>query len=125
MNVLIVNFALRGLDLESYRQNCEQIAPIFAELPGLISKTWLANPETNTYGGLYIWRDREALENYLASDIFKSLEANPYLTNITTRQFSILDGPTRLTRGAVDDIAPIAAYAYETRWLQGGFPGRP
>ena len=132
MNVLIVNFALQGLDPERYRQNCEQIAPSFAELPGLIAKTWIANPETNTYGGLYLWSDREALENYLASDTFKALEANPYLTDITTRDFAILDEPTRITRGVTAGALqqayrqPVFAHAApESRWPLGGFPGRP
>ncbi|MGH3144571.1 MAG: GNAT family N-acetyltransferase, partial [Rubrobacter sp.] len=28
------------------------LAPAFADLPGLVSKTWLADEETNTYGGV-------------------------------------------------------------------------
>jgi heme-degrading monooxygenase HmoA len=40
------------------------VAPAFADMPGFVSETALANPETSTYGGVYVWRDREALENY-------------------------------------------------------------
>ena len=33
-------------------------------MPGLLSKHWPADEETNTYGGVYVWRDREAMEAY-------------------------------------------------------------
>jgi hypothetical protein len=125
MNILLVNFGLRGLDPEGYGQNCEQLAPLFADLPGLVSKTWLADPQTNTYGGLYVWRDREAMEQYLASDVFTSLGANPYLTNVTAREFGVLDSPTRITRGAAEAAhRPQPYIGAETRWPLGGFPGR-
>jgi hypothetical protein len=121
MNILLVNFSLRGLDPDNYGQHCEQVAPVFADLPGLVSKTWLADPTSNTFGGLYIWRDRASLENYLASDIFKSLGSNPALANVTAREFGVLDAPTRITRGT----AEAAPRPHESRWPQGGFPGRP
>jgi hypothetical protein len=124
MNILMVNFSLSGLDPENYGQHCEQIAPIFADLPGLVSKTWIANPASNTYGGLYVWRDRQSLEDYLASDVFKSLGTSPYLTNVTAREFGVLDAPTRITRGSAD-AAPRPYVAVESRWPLGGFPGRP
>ena len=127
-NILLVNFALQGLDPAGYGQHCEQLAPLFADLPGLVSKTWLADPETNTFGGLYVWRDREALENYLASDIFTSLGANPHLTNVSAREFGVLERPTRITRGAADAAPRPQPQPYigaESRWPLGGFPGRP
>jgi hypothetical protein len=129
MNVLLVTFSLRGLDPEGYAQNCEQLAPLFADLPGLVSKTWLANPQSNTYGGCYVWRDREALGSYLASDLFKSLGTNPYLTNVVAREFGVLDGPSQITRGAAG-AQPQPAYPQPyvgaaSRWPLGGFPGRP
>lgn len=121
MNVLVVNFALRGLDPEHYGQHCEHVAPIFADLPGLVSKTWIANPATNTYGGVYVRRDRQSLENYLASGIFKSLGSNPHLANVTTREFSVLDAPTRVTRGAFEALPQ----PYTSSWPLGDFPGQP
>jgi hypothetical protein len=60
MHIQIINFSLKGINEEAYRQQVDAVAPVFADLPGLLSKTWLANKETNTYGGVYVWRDREA-----------------------------------------------------------------
>jgi hypothetical protein len=55
MHIQIVNFRLEGMGEEDYRGIAEAIAPAFANLPGLVSKTWLADPETDTYGGVYVW----------------------------------------------------------------------
>jgi hypothetical protein len=52
MHILIVNFTLEGIGEEEYRNMVEPIAPAFATLAGLVSKTWLADEKTNTYGGV-------------------------------------------------------------------------
>ena len=36
---------------------------VLADLPGLISKHWLVDKESNTYGGVYIWADKNSFEN--------------------------------------------------------------
>jgi hypothetical protein len=52
MHVQIVNFNLKGIADAQFREACDQLAPAFAAVPGLISKVWLADPSTNTYGGV-------------------------------------------------------------------------
>ncbi len=76
-----------------------------ADLPSLISKTWLANEETNTYGGVYVWRSREAMEAYKGSDIYKGIATNPHFADVSTKDFAVLEGPTRVTRGPAAGIA--------------------
>jgi len=61
------------------------------------SMAWLADEETNTYGGVYIWVDRGAMEAYLRSDIFNAVAADPNLVDITSRDFDALEGPSRTT----------------------------
>jgi heme-degrading monooxygenase HmoA len=102
MHILIINFALEGISAEQYGGQVEAVAPAFAELPGLVSKTWLANEETNTYGGLYVWQEREAMEAYKESDIYKGMVANPHLKGVTVRDFAVLEAPTRITRGLAE-----------------------
>ena len=99
MHVQIVTFQLKGISEEDYRRQCEVMASAFANLPGLISKTWLANQETNTYGGVYLWRDLQAMEYYIETDLYKGMLANPHFNNITVRNFAVLENPTRVTRG--------------------------
>jgi heme-degrading monooxygenase HmoA len=104
MHIQITTFNLEGISEEDYRKLCETVAPAFADLPGLISKTWLANPETNTYGGVYVWRDREAIEAYEKTDLFKGLGANPHFENVSVKDFAVLEDPTHVTRG-LDKVA--------------------
>ena len=99
MHIQIVNFQLKGISEEDYRRQCEVIASAFANLPGLTSKTWLADPETNTYGGVYVWRDLQAMEDYTRTDLYKGILANPHFDNITVKDFAVLEDPTRVTRG--------------------------
>lgn len=99
MHILIVNFNLVDLSEEDYLHQAEMLAPAFAGLPGLISKTWLADPATNTYGGVYLWRDQGAMESYRASDIYKGMLSNPHFENVSAREFAVLEDPTSVTRG--------------------------
>jgi hypothetical protein len=99
MGILIVTFELEGLDDATYRLQCEQVAPAFRQVPGLIAKTWLADPATNTYGGIYHFASREAIDGYLASALVRGLKTNPRYVNLTTRIFGTLDGPSQITRG--------------------------
>jgi hypothetical protein len=97
MHVQIITFGLEGLSDEEYHSHCETIASAFAQLPGLVSKTWLANAETNTYGGVYLWRDRRSMENYERSDIYRGMLANPRLEGIAVRSFPIVEAATEIT----------------------------
>ncbi len=99
MHIQIITFSLEGISEQDYLQLIESAAPAFAELPGLVHKTWLANAETNTYGGVYLWQDRESMESYPETDIFKQMAANPYFKDFTTREFDVPEGPSRITRG--------------------------
>jgi heme-degrading monooxygenase HmoA len=82
-----------------FRAHCDEVAPAFAEVPGLISKVWLANRTTNTYGGVYTWATREAMEEYAKSDLFNAVATNPNLAGITSIDFDVLEEPTSVTRG--------------------------
>jgi heme-degrading monooxygenase HmoA len=102
MHVLIVNFGLDGISEEQYGGLAESVAPAFADLPGLVSKAWLANEETNIYGGVYIWQDRQAMEAYKQSDIYKGMANNPHFKDVTVKDFAVLENPTRTTRGPAE-----------------------
>ena len=99
MHIQIINFHLKGVSEADFRGLCDEVAPAFAEVPGLISKVWLANRTTNTYGGVYTWATREAMEEYAKSDLFKAVATNPNLAGITSIDFDVLEEPTSVTRG--------------------------
>jgi hypothetical protein len=99
MYMQIVHFQLKGLSDGEFRAQCDQLAPQWAAISGLISKVWLANPATNTYGGVYTWESRQAMERFVCSDLFADVAANPHFANVTSTDFGVLEGPTRTTSG--------------------------
>jgi hypothetical protein len=99
--IQVIEFRLAGLAEADYRAHTERVAPVFSNMPGLLSKMWLANTDTNMFGGVYTWRDRASLEGYRASEIYAGLVSNPGLADLSDRDFAILLEPTRVTAPAV------------------------
>lgn len=100
MHIQIINFRLKGITRRDYEALCDQVAPAFATLPGLISKVWLADDQANTYGGVYTWRDRAAMEAFLKTDLFRTVATHPNLTDIVSRDFAVLEAPSAVTASA-------------------------
>ena len=78
---------------------CDELAPAYAAVPGLVSKVWLSDPTGNTYGGVYTWRDLSAFQAFTKSDLAKTVMTHPNFTDLVIRDFAVLEGPTRVTRG--------------------------
>jgi quinol monooxygenase YgiN len=93
----VVTFRLAGIARADYDALCERIAPAIAAVPGLVALVWLADESTNTFGGVYTWRDRAALESFLKSDLFRSIATHPHLVEMTSRVFSIVEAPSAIT----------------------------
>ena len=100
MQLLIVTFYLDGVSDAEYRAACEEEAPAFATVPGLVSKAWIADEATNTYGGVYLFADQASMDAYVASDLFRSIRDDPTVVELTTRVFDVLEGPSRTTHVA-------------------------
>jgi len=101
VQILIVNFNLDGLSEEQFEGACDELAPAFAAVPGLASKAWLADRAEGIFGGVYTFESEKALDDYLESDLWAGVGANPALVNLSVRRFGVLEGPTRVTRGLV------------------------
>ena len=99
MHVLIVNFNLEGIDHAQFSEACDGLADTFAAIPGLLAKVWLSDPESNTYGGVYTFQDKAACDAYTSGEVFAAVAGNPNFVNASVKDFGILEGPTRVTRG--------------------------
>ena len=104
VEIVIVNFSLDGMSEAEYEQLCAEVAPAFADVPGLASKVWLADRAEGIFGGVYTFVSREAVDAFLASELFAGVGATPGLVNISVRRFGVMDSPTSVTRG----LAPAA-----------------
>ncbi|HMK13244.1 MAG TPA: YdhR family protein [Acidimicrobiales bacterium] len=101
MNVVIVNFALDGMSDAEYIEMCDHLAPGVAAIDGLLSKVWLSDPDTNTFGGVYLFDSPTAVELFFGSQLFADVASHPNLVGAHATRFGVLEAPTRVTRGFV------------------------
>lgn len=101
MYIRIVTFRLEGPSDGEFRRHAEMIAPAFTEWPGLDAKIWLGDPDTGTYGGVYLFASAEAAAASRSTELFTGMEANPAFRDLTIREFDVLDAPTAITAGAL------------------------
>jgi hypothetical protein len=99
MKIQIVTFQLDGIDQETYSGVCDEMAPAFGAVPGLQAKLWLADRDTNTYGGVYVFSDADAQAAFAGSDLFAAVASNPNLAGVSSRVYDLLPGPTAVTGG--------------------------
>ena len=107
MHVQIVTFGLDGMPEHEYIDIATRLTPRFAALPGLLAKVWLESPDSGTYGAIYFWEDQEAMERFVASDLFEG--THPGFAGLDSSDFSVLGNLTRATQPAltvVEDPAP-------------------
>ena len=57
MHAQVITFGLSDITEEQFHGAVAADAQIFANMPGLLAKTWLRNPDTNTYGCLLYTSD--------------------------------------------------------------------
>ena len=111
MVVQIVHFQLAGISPEQYEAEAERLAPKFAHLPGLIAKVWLADPDENTYGGVYLWADRDAAEAYSDGELLAAARQNPAFVGFRSSIVDTLAAPTALTARGLAGLSPSKATA--------------
>jgi hypothetical protein len=97
MHAQVVTFGLNDITEEQFHDAVEADAQAFANMPDLLGKVWLRDPETNTYGGLYLWVDQDAYERYLKGDIFNSIKNNPHLKDVESRDFGVFEDLSSIT----------------------------
>jgi hypothetical protein len=101
MHIQIINFRLKGVSEGDYAGLADELAPSYAAVPGLVRKVWLADSENGVYGGVYVWRDRQAMEDFAQTELYKSVATHPNLDGVTSTDFGVLLGPTGVTRGSI------------------------
>ncbi|WP_158579938.1 YdhR family protein [Geodermatophilus marinus] len=99
MHVSLIEYRLSGVDREEWARVCvEQLAPVFAAVPGLVSKIWLTTPD-GQLGGVYVWEDEESYRAFLAGDLGAALAAHPHIAGLTMRDWRVDEAPTAITTG--------------------------
>lgn len=101
VHVQVVTFRLDGVSEDQYHSACEAETDTFASLPGLLAKIWLRHPETGVYGGMYLWRNRDAFQQYAAGEIFDAMRNDPALKDVNSVDFAVFTDLTKATQPEV------------------------
>lgn len=105
MYTRIVTFRLAGITADEYEQHCDEIADAFSAWDGLKGKVWLADRETGTFGGFYLFDSKAAADASRDTWVFAAMSANPHFVDLRVDEYDTLAGPTAVTARPFVDAA--------------------
>ena len=80
----------------------------FLDVPGLHWKIWLDGSDERRAGGVYMFEDRAAAENYAAGPIVARLKNNPELSEVDVRIFDVRERMSEITRAPLPHLKAAA-----------------
>lgn len=98
MHVQVVTYRMAEITEPEFIEANREFAEMMAAVPGLLAKVWLKEPERNRFGGLYLWRDREAFENFMAGSLWAEVLADDSLSELSSNDFEVMDTLTEVTQ---------------------------
>jgi Putative mono-oxygenase ydhR len=93
--LLIVRFR-SALAPDELKRRYKQRMPEFGKLPGLLQKYYIHDKASGEWGGVYLWDSQASLDNYLGSDLCKSI----------AKTYEIVGMPRVEAAGVVDVLRP-------------------
>ncbi|MDN5931587.1 MAG: YdhR family protein [Pseudonocardia sp.] len=108
MHTLLITFRLVDMTDARYREVCAELAPAFAELPGLLAKVWLTDVDAG-YGGVYLFADEAGADAFLASGLFRTVRTFPHFDDLDVRRFGVDERTTRRTQPRLTVVNPAPA----------------
>lgn len=94
-----------AMPVATYEQIAEAAAPAIAAVPGLVWKVWGVNPGASEAGSTYLFTDAASARIFWAGPSIARLAEMPGVSDMKVNQFTILDGPTTVTRGPITKTA--------------------
>jgi hypothetical protein len=100
MHAQLITYHLADISqAEYFKKMVEPDAPVLANVPGLISKVWLADEEKNRFGGFYLWESKNAMDTFMHSDLVAAVVSRPFIKNVSSVDYAINEPASRITRG--------------------------
>lgn len=98
MHVQVATYRIPEMSDPDFVEANQEFASAMAEVPGLLAKIWLKAPSGNVYGGVYLWEDRQAYENFIAGELWASVLADDSMSDLESRDFAVMTELTRATQ---------------------------
>ncbi len=99
--ILQLNFRF-DVPRADYEGAVSPLASEFAEVPGLLWKIWLMNEAESEAGGIYLFEDEPSLAAYLEGPLATAVKTHPALSDLSAKQFDVMENLTAITRGPVE-----------------------
>lgn len=98
--ILQINYQIRS-SVTDFLNAAEPVANLIASVDGLRWKIWLKNEGGNEGGGLYLFDDESALNNFLSGPIIEKLKSNPEITSVSAKIFDVPQELSAMTQAPV------------------------
>lgn len=98
MHLQIVTYRMGNLSESDFIEANREFAQMMAGVPGLVAKIWLRGPNEDGYGGVYLWQDRDAYDDFLAGDLWAEVVSDDSLLDLASHDFEVMEDLTRMTQ---------------------------
>ena len=98
--ILQLNFKF-SVSRAEFEQAVSPVVSQFAVVAGLRWKIWMINEEEQEAGGIYLFDDEASVKEYLAGPLVAGLTSQPAFSDISVKQFDVMEDQTAITRGPV------------------------
>jgi heme-degrading monooxygenase HmoA len=98
MHVQVVTYRVTDMTEPEFIEANKEFAEMMAAVPGLLAKVWLQGTDENVYGGLYLWRDREACEGFLTGELWAEVVKDDSVLDLASRDFAVMEELTKSTQ---------------------------
>lgn len=98
--VLQINFKF-NISPAELAEGFAPLAEPIAEVPGLRWKIWSLNQDSSEFAGIYLFDNPESVRTYLEGPIIAQVSKHPALSDISAKQFSVIDEFSAITRAPV------------------------
>ena len=98
MHVQVVTYRVADVGETEFVEANMEFAAAMAAVPGLLAKVWLQRPGEDVYGGVYLWRDREAYDAFVGSALWAQALEDESMLEVTSTDFGVMEELTRVTQ---------------------------
>ena len=98
MHVQVVTYRVADVSETEFIDANRGFAEAMADVPGLLAKVWLQGADRSRFGGLYLWRDRQAYEDFLSGELWAEVLADDSMLDVASTDFRVMEALTELTQ---------------------------